>query len=381
MSKFQVGVSLLSVKQGMIGGLASYVHQLSKAMAEDAPSRYRFFVPERLEEYWVGQLPPGTRVIPCRNDNKSVVARATFEITRLPALALKAGCDVLFYPNTTAPLHSRPIPAVTVHDVMYRSQPNDMPFHKRRYLDLCYATLRWRRVGIITISEFSKQDIHRYTGIRLDRISTVYSGVDEQFFSPAAIESTRDVPALPEPYILSVAAAYPHKRLTLLVEAFEEIAKHRDDLSLVMAGTLHGRESERERLIRRIEASPMRDRIVRLGRLPWDALPVLYRSATALVHSSQFEGFGFPIAEAMASGVPVAAAPSGAVIEVLHGCGEIATGWSASDLAEAVRRVLTWTASEREAKLARAREIATQHYRWDRVADRMGEILYSLTRK
>jgi glycosyltransferase involved in cell wall biosynthesis len=76
-----------------------------------------------------------------------------------------------------------------------------------------------------------------------------------------------------------------------------------------------------------------------------------------------------PVAEAMVSGIPVAAAPAAAVREVLGGWGEIAVGWTAMHLADAIKSVLSWDSAYRDHQVAGARAHALSHYQWDRSAE------------
>lgn len=369
MSDFpRVGVSLLAVKQGMIGGLARYVREVARALAERRADSYVFFTAGTVATYWRSILGPDVQVEAVEADNRSTIRRSLFEIFRLPLHARRFGCDVLFYPNTTAPVSRQATPVVALFDVMYRSQPNDAPAHKKLYLDWCCRTLRRRGTQIVTLSEFSRRDISEHTGIELDRLVAIPCGIDEAFFDDGIRTP------LPEslgsvPYLLSVSAAYPHKRLTVAVSAFELVAQDYPELRLVLVGTGHGSVPEQKRLAERIGRSPVRERIVRVPTLSWDALPVVYRGARALVYSSQFEGFGLPVAEAMASGVPIAAAPAEAVVEILDGHGEIAAGWTERQLADALHRVLEWPPELRHRQVASARASVAARFRWPLVAE------------
>jgi glycosyltransferase involved in cell wall biosynthesis len=173
---------------------------------------------------------------------------------------------------------------------------------------------------------------------------------------------------LGEPYLLSVASAYPHKRLGLLVACFERIAGTHPFLRLKLAGTYGSTLPCLATLRDVVQSSPVAHRIDLVPRLSSADLATLYRDALVYVSASEFEGFGIPVLEAMAAGCPVAASPAAAIIETLDGHGWIATDWSGEAL-EAVIVEAMRARRDQPDRLAQARERATQFYRWERAAE------------
>jgi len=102
-------------------------------------------------------------------------------------------------------------------------------------------------------------------------------------------------------------------------------------------------------------------------------MPRLYSNAVALVHASAYEGYGLPLAEAMAAGVPVVAAPADGTLEVLGGWGVLTEGWGEDDLVAAIRRVLEWDAETRTRHVTGAKDQAQRRYRWSRVAESLSQ--------
>jgi len=259
---------------------------------------------------------------------------------------------------------------------MHLTQPALFSWYKRLYLRASYRRLAVGTATIVTASEFCRGQLTELLGISADRISVVPSGVDETFSVNRSSAHPPDVPR--GHYLLSVAAAYPHKRLPLLVRAFELAAGRFPSLRLLLVGLGTGRDRERERLNAAINRSVVRDRIVILERLPWDRLPALYRGAVALVHSSAFEGFGLPIAEAMVAGTPVVASPAVAVAEILAGHGTIAAGWGEWELSSAIESVLQWSPSERAQRVRMAQRYARGRFAWDGAANTLALTFRSL---
>src|SRR5207247_3842440 len=271
-------------------------------------------------------------------------------------------CELWFYPHARVPGSVLLLCVVTLHDLMYLSQPTYFSWRKRTYLDLIYRRVARSRVRLVTVSEFTRREAHARFGVPLERMVTVVSGVDDSFFETRPGSNLPEVPAAP--YLLAVAGVYPHKRLTLLIRAFERIAEGDPSLMLVLAGTHVGQREALWQLKQILKSSRVRHRIIRLGPLPWDSMPRLYSNAVALVHASAYEGYGLPLAEAMAAGVPVVAAPADGTLEVIGGWGVLTEGWGEDDLVAAIRRVLEWDAETRTRHVTGAKDQAQRRYRW-----------------
>jgi glycosyltransferase involved in cell wall biosynthesis len=166
-----------------------------------------------------------------------------------------------------------------------------------------------RRVDhIIAISEATKRDAVALLGIPPERISVVYPALDPArayLPTPEQVAAARRDLGLRTPYFLAVASSEPHKNLARVIEAFARFSapSHRAGYQLYLVGTWMGREARR--LSRLIERLGLREIVRRLPWVPAEHMAALYHGATALVFPSLLEGFGLPVAEAMACGTAV----------------------------------------------------------------------------
>ncbi len=158
---------------------------------------------------------------------------------------------------------------------------------------------------IITVSQFTKQEILDIFHVDEEKIHVIYNGVDTGLFRPSPSKETLRKYTIDKPYILYVGNIKPHKNLKTLVKAFDLI-KDEEDVWLVIVGKIEGLKTPDMELLHLIEENPqLKDRIRILEHVPIEDLPAIYTHALFLVFPSLYEGFGLPPLEAIACGTPV----------------------------------------------------------------------------
>lgn len=230
------------------------------------------------------------------------------------------------------------VPAVvTIHDVIFRRHPE---FYTRTDAMICdrkfgYAARKARQ--IVAISECTRRDIVEFYGVDPKKITLVYQGCHESFYHPVAPEDIAGVRrrySLPERYIAAVGTVEARKNQALAVKALRALP---DDVGLVIAGrrTAYAREVERT-----AAKSGVAGRVTFVEGIPFAELPALYAGAQFASYTSRYEGFGIPVIEAIAAGVPVVAA-TGSCLEEAGGPGAFYVGPDDVDgYADVARRLL-----------------------------------------
>ena len=228
----------------------------------------------------------------------------------------------------------------TIHDLMPLTHPQEYPAEYVALFGRVVPDVARRADALIAVSQYTKNVLVDLLEIPPERIVVVHHGVDESF-RPAprsAVEALRTRLALVRPYILFVGTAEPRKNLLRLVDAFAQIRRQgHEDVDLVLAGKSAWGSP---RLRQRIAAHELAANIHLPGHVAGVDLPTLYCGAAAFVLPSLAEGFGMPLLEAMACGVPVIASKATALPEVY---GDAALGFdptSTEALADAISRVL-----------------------------------------
>lgn len=164
--------------------------------------------------------------------------------------------------------------------------------------------------NLIAISDFTKREIIRICDIRPDKIHVVHLGVDRSKYHPIDREDSKKSfnLDLKEKHILVVGSNLEHKRMDLVKRIFDKIRTIRQNIKLLKVG--YGQELDGEG-------------IINLGWIPEEDMPILFNAADVYLHTSEYEGFGFPILEAMACGVPVVASRKASIPEILGDCGSM----------------------------------------------------------
>jgi glycosyltransferase involved in cell wall biosynthesis len=208
-----------------------------------------------------------------------------------------------------------------------------------------------RASRLIAISDNTRQDAARLLGLDAERIEVIYPGVPEVYFGARSRPSER-------PYILYLGTIEPRKNVDTLLDAWENF-RLRGDFDLIVAGASGWAG---EKTMARLAARPAGVRY--LGYVPEDELPGLTAGAAAFVYPSLYEGFGFPVAQAMAAGVPVITSNTSCLPEVAGDGALFVDPRSATEIQAAMERLLT--SPELRQKLATAGlERARQEFRWN----------------
>jgi glycosyltransferase involved in cell wall biosynthesis len=250
--------------------------------------------------------------------DRSRPARLAWEQIALPALLTRLGIDVLHSPHYTRPLRRlRCASVVGVMDLTYVLLPEHHAWSRRMFFRRMLPAAAARADRIIAISESTKRDAAAHLGIPADRIDAIPLAISAAYradISPSQVEATRQRLNLPPEYVLFVGTIEPRKNLVRLIRAYEEAVRadpRVPDLVLVGMRGWHTEEFDRA-----LAESGVRRRIHTVGYVPEQDLPQVYCGAASFVYPSLYEGFGIPILEALACGVPTITSSTSSMPEV-----------------------------------------------------------------
>ena len=304
-------------------------------------------------------------------------------VVKSPRIYEAAQLDVIWLPNVTwAPRVSTPLVA-TIHDITEFRVPEKVDPLRILYRRFAMPRLADRSSVILSVSENTKRDIIAEFGLAADKITVVPNGVSSRF-GPGNRECFHALAArwgLRRPYILYVGTLdHPSKNVVTLIRAF---AAARSQLpagtQLVLAGKRGRGYRELEGIASTVGLGHGSQDARWLGYVPEAELPGLYASAAVFVFPSLYEGFGLPVLEAMASGVPTVSSDGGALREVAR---DAAICVAPCDVTAMARAIVTLATDSRAAKEYASRGLErAKAFSWERSALTTLDILLASARR
>ncbi|MEA3336345.1 MAG: glycosyltransferase family 1 protein [Chloroflexota bacterium] len=344
-------------------GIGQYTAQLSRALTRmDREDEFLLLQSRKAQTPLV--TGPNVRQIglwtPSHNRFEQFLLSLEFPLRRIEV-------DLLHSPDFIPPLHLNNFKSViTVHDLAFLRWPHFLTEDSARYYGQVDQAVA-RADKIIAVSESTKNDLIRLTGVPQKKISVVYEAADPMF-RPLPTEEARTALKgkypLPEEYIFFVSTIEPRKNISTLLRAYRRL---RDDYKvtagLVLAGAIGWLADQ---VFEDVESLGLQDNVTFLGRVDNLDLLYLYNAAQCLAHPAFYEGFGLTPLEAMACGTPTVVSSISSLPEVVGDAALLVDANNDEELAVAIHRLLTdqqLRQSLREKGLIRARVFS-----WDRAA-------------
>ena len=234
----------------------------------------------------------------------------------LPRIFRKYKPDLFISTDGFLSLHAKVPTLLVIHDLGFEHYPEHTPQIVSRFYRKYTPQYARNASRIVTVSEFSKQDIVKQYQIDPDKIDVAYNGAHEQYVPLAAEEKQQVIAQYTEgkPYFLYVGSVHPRKNVQNLLLAYDALRKeHTCDHKLLIVGRMAWKTEETRQVYEQLE---FKEDVVFAGHLQLDELTRVMASADAFVYPSLFEGFGIPVVEARYCGVPVITSDQSSLPEV-----------------------------------------------------------------
>lgn len=367
-----VAVNTRFLLPGSLEGTGYFTKEVLRRITVNNPGhRFHFFFDRPFDERYLFSSNVQGHVLspPARHP---LLWKYWFDV-KVPRLLKKLKADVFLSPDGQCSLTTKVPQVLVVHDLAFLHRPEG--YQKSHLLYYKRYTPRFisKAKAVLTVSEFSKKDIVDKYKTDEKKIQVVYNGVKD-VFNPidfAEQENVKESYTGGFAYFLYAGAIHPRKNLLNLLKAFS-IFKRRlqSSLKLVLAGRLAWKNEE---LLTLLKTYKYKDDVVLTGYLSEEALAKLTASAYAVVYPSLFEGFGVPVIEAMACGVPVLTSKGSSMEEISEGAALYFDPQNVEEMGDALMRI--YKDEEGKKVLIKKGLKIAEKYSWEKTADAVWEEL------
>ena len=319
-------------------GIGRYIKELIFHLAQiDKTNRYVIYFSDESQRESSRLDYPNFQLVtlPCR-------IFSIYEQFYLPYRILRDGLDLFHSPHYVVPVASpRPIVA-TIHDTIYLTYPQFLKNPVARfYYRIMHGSVMRRAARLIAVSAFTKAEIEKHYPGAGAKARVVYNGLNAALFLPPAESRGKEVGekrSLPDHYLLYVGTLKHHKNIETLLRAYACLGRNfKKKYHLVLVCGDDHRVQELGGLAAELKID---DKVHFAGYMQEEELHETYRGADLYVCLSFYEGFCFPVLEAMACKVPVVASQQEAIAEVTGGAALLVEAGNAAEAAKAIERIL-----------------------------------------
>ena len=365
----KIAVNTRFLIKNKLEGIGIYTHEILKKLVHLMPQHTFYFLFDRAysnEFIFADNVVPIVVSPPARHP---MLWYWWFEKS-IPKVLHQHKIDLFFSPDGFCSLHTNVPQLLTIHDIGFEQYPEHTPNLVNRFYR--YFTPKYcdKAQKIITVSEFTKQEIIKYYNTNADKIEVVYNAFDNnQFEIKMEDKFSSDVP-----YFVFVGAVHPRKNVIGLLKAFEfykrtYASKHK----LVIIGRNAWQNKSLENFIAQMN---YKDDLYWIEKCNRNELIHTVKNATALVYPSLYEGFGIPLIEAMSLGVPVIASNVSSIPEIVGNAGILAAPDNTTEIAQAMQTITTNT-NLRDEYIEKGK-LRARDFNWENSAKKIASILEAM---
>lgn len=289
----------------------------------------------------------------------------------IPKVLKQIHADLFISPDGILSLKTNVKSIAVIHDISFMHNPKDFPFIVRKYYHYFFPKFAKKATRIVTVSEFSKQDIMEQFSIKSDHIDVVYNGSNE-IYKPSdsnQILKTKKEYTFGEDFFIFVGALSPRKNVANLLLAFDLFKiKITNKIKLVIVGEKMFKTKNIHTVYSNMS---FKKDVIFTGRMNPEELKNLYGSALALTFVPYFEGFGIPIIEAMNCDTAVITSNVTSMPEVAGDAALFADPFSVQSIADAMIKI--YSDSNLRNEFIEKGRLQKQKFSWDKTANKLWE--------
>ncbi len=336
--RLRIGLNLLYLIPDVVGGTETYARGLLSGFKQIKPDYDFVLFLNRESAGWIADDEPGYTKVICPVNAENRKNRYCFEQIQLRQYVEHAKIDLLHSLAYTSPLFLSCPAIVTIPDLNFKAFGNSMPLSRRLMLGGIVRQAVKRSSRVVTISEFSRREILAQYPIPSEKLAVTHLAaecVERESKTGEKPDGAHQLLDMKQPYAVAFSSVTANKNLTRMIEAFLE-AKRVQKLTQKLI--LIGHELTARTDVKRMDNHAD---IHWTGYLQKDEVDKILRGADFLIFPSLYEGFGLPVLEAMAAGVPVVCSHAASLPEVAGDAGIFFNPLSVADMAAKIAQVAT----------------------------------------
>ncbi|MDP2114838.1 MAG: glycosyltransferase family 1 protein [Bacteroidota bacterium] len=361
-----IAVNTRLLIHGKLEGIGWFTFETLSRITRDHPEHQFLFVFDRPfspEFIFSGNVTP---IVLSPSTRHPVLWYIWFEL-QIPRILKKYNADLFFSPDGYLSLNTNVKQLAAIHDINFAHRPKDLPWLKAKYYNYFFPLFARKAQRIVTVSSFSKEDIHKTYNIENDKIDVVYNGINtlytptsegERLIAKAKYSDGKD-------YFLFIGSLHPRKNITGLLLAYDAFRSSiESDVKLLIVGESMFKTRDIELTF---EGMRFMSDVVFTGRLGNEALHQVWGASLALTFVPFFEGFGIPVIEAMNVGVPVICSNTTSLPEVGGDAVLYVNPFDVSEITDAMVRL--YQDKELRESLIEKGFRQKEKFSWDKTAD------------
>ena len=290
----------------------------------------------------------------------------------IPGVIKRMNPDLFLSPDGYLSLRSKVKSLAVMHDLNFEHNPENLPYTVRKYYRHFFPKFARHAARIVTVSEFSKQDIAKQYNVSADKIDVVYNGANESYkpVDRQTRKATMEKYTNGTPYFIFIGSLHPRKNLTGLFRAFDMFRLSGGNTKLLIVGEKRWWTDDIKNVYNKMQH---RDDVILTGWVSTGELNKIIGSAVAMVYPSFFEGFGIPIVEAFYCGTPVITSNQTSMPEVAGDAALLVDPHSPESIAEAMKQIAADEALR--SSLIQKGNARKELFTWQKTADRLWEAI------
>jgi len=370
-----IAVNTRLLQKNKLDGIGWFTYEIFKRVVKNHPEHQFYFIFDREfddEFIFADNVKPIVISPPTRHP---ILWYLWFEY-RLPKVLKKIKVDIFISPDGFLSLNSKIKSISVIHDINFVHFPKDLPFLSNVFYNYFFPRYAKKAKQIVTVSNYSKQDIINSYKINSNKIDIVYNGANE-IYKPIKKEKVFGVKEKytnGNDYFIFIGSLHPRKNIANTLKAFDLFcSKNNKNFKLIIVGSKFFKTKDIKTVFDKMKH---KDNVKFLGRLEPEEIRYLISASTALLLVSKFEGFGIPVIEAMNCDIPSIVSDVSSLPEVAQNAAIYAKPYSIESISDAMLQMVN--NKELRAELIGNSKIIRKKYSWDKSAEEFWKVIESV---